>query len=151
MSIAETIEKDYLAAYKAHEKIKLGTLRHIKTAAKNLQVELMRPLTDADYMDILLKQAKQRQDSVEQYRRAKRDDLADIEQAEMEVIREYLPRPLSEQELANAVEKAVAPLLPEGMKGMGRAIQAIMGEYKGRVDGKLVSDLVKARFRNAGK
>lgn len=59
MSTAERIEKDYLDAYKAKDKVRLGTLRLLKTAAKNLQVELMRPLTDADYMDVLLKQAKQ--------------------------------------------------------------------------------------------
>ena len=68
MSTAERIEKDYLDAYKAKDKVRLGTLRLLKTAAKNLQVELMRPLTDADYMDVLLKQAKQRQDSIEQSR-----------------------------------------------------------------------------------
>lgn len=148
MSIAETIEKDYLAAYKAHDKVRLGTLRHIKTAAKNLQVELMRPLTDEDYMDVLLRQGKQRQDSIEQYRNAKRDDLADMEAAELEVIRDYLPKPLGPEELAQVVDKAVAPFLAEGMKGMGKAIQAIMGEFKGRVDGKAVSDMVKARLQN---
>lgn len=147
MSIAEKIEKDYLEAYKAKDKVRLGTLRLLKTAAKNLQVELMRPLTDADYMDVLLKQAKQRQDSIEQYTAAKRADLAGQEAAELAVLREYLPQPLSADELRDAVEKAVPPLLGEGMKAMGKAMQAIMAEYKGRVDGKAVSDAVKARFQ----
>lgn len=147
MSIAEKIEKDYLEAYKAKDKVRLGTLRLLKTAAKNLQVELMRPLTDADYMDVLLKQAKQRQDSIEQYTAAKRADLAGQEAAELAVLREYLPQPLSADELRDAVEKAVTPLLGEGMKAMGKAMQAIMAEYKGRVDGKAVSDAVKARFQ----
>lgn len=147
MSIAEKIEKDYLEAYKAKDKVRLGTLRLLKTAAKNLQVELMRPLTDADYMDVLLKQAKQRQDSIEQYTAAKRADLAEQEAAELAVLREYLPQPLSADELRDAVENAVTPLLGEGMKAMGKAMQAIMAEYKGRVDGKAVSDAVKARFQ----
>ncbi len=150
MTIAEKIDKDYLEAYKAHEKTRLGTLRLLKTAAKNRQVELMRPLTDEDYMDVLLKQAKQRQDSIEQYRNAGRDDLADAEAAELEVLRDYLPKALSSEELEAVVTRAVEPLLDGGMKMMGKAIQAIMTEYKGRVDGKAVSDAVKARFQAAG-
>ena len=147
MSTAERIEKDYLDAYKAKDKVRLGTLRLLKTAAKNLQVELMRPLTDADYMDVLLKQAKQRQDSIEQYAAANRSDLAEQEAAELTVLREYLPQPLTEEELLDVVEKTVKPLLGEGMKAMGKAIQAIMAEYRGRVDGKAVSDAVKVRFQ----
>lgn len=150
MTIAEQIDKDYLEAYKAHEKTRLGTLRLLKTAAKNLQVELMRPLTDEDYMDVLLKQAKQRQDSIEQYRTAGRDDLADAEAAELDILRAYLPKNLSPEELDAAVDRAVSPLLDGGMKMMGKAIQAIMTEYKGRVDGKAVSEAVKARFQAAG-
>ena len=147
MSTAERIEKDYLDAYKAKDKVRLGTLRLLKTAAKNLQVERMRPLTDADYMDVLLKQAKQRQDSIEQYAAANRSDLAEQEAAELAVLREYLPQPLPEEELLDVVEKTVKPLLGEGMKAMGKAIQAIMAEYRGRVDGKAVSDAVKVRFQ----
>ena len=147
MSTAERIEKDYLDAYKAKDKVRLGTLRLLKTAAKNLQVELMRPLTDADYMDVLLKQVKQRQDSIEQYAAANRSDLAEQEAAELAVLREYLPQPLTEEELLDVVEKTVKPLLGEGMKAMGKAIQAIMAEYRGRVDGKAVSDAVKVRFQ----
>ena len=150
MSIAETNEKDYQEAYKAKEKVRLGTLRLLKTAAKNRQVELMRPLGDDDYMDVLLKQAKQRQDSIEQYRAAGRDDLADAEAAELEVLRGYLPQTLTPEELDEVVSRTVEPLLEGGMKMMGRAIQSIMTEYKGRVDGKAVSDAVKARFQRAG-
>lgn len=107
----------------------------------------MRPLTDADYMDVLLKQAKQRQDSIEQYTAAKRLDLAEQEAAELAVLREYLPQPLTQEELLEIVDKTVTPLLGEGMKAMGKAMQSIMAEYKGRVDGKAVSDAVKARFQ----
>lgn len=143
---AERIEKDYLSAYKSGEKVVLATLRHVKTAAKNLQVELMRPLADDDYITILTKQAKQRQDSIEQYIAAKRQDLADAEKAELEVLRAYLPEPLSPEALATAIEKAVAPYIAEGQKAMGKAIQAVMTEFKGRVDGKVVSEEIKKRF-----
>ena len=147
MNFAEKIEKDYLEAYKSKEKVRLGTLRHIKTAAKNLSVDVLRPLTDDDYLDIFLKQAKQRQDSIEQYNNAGRADLAEQEAAELEILRDYLPQTLSPEEFNAVVEEAVAPYLTEGMKGMGKAISAIMGKYKGQVDGKAVSDAVKTRLQ----
>lgn len=149
MSIAEQIDKDYIQAYKAKDQVKLGTLRLLKTAAKNRQVELMRPLEDNDYMDVLLREVKQRQDSIEQYNAAGRPDLAEKEAAEAAVLQSYLPAQLSEEELAEVVEKTVTPLLDGGMKNMGRAISAIMAEYKGRVDGKAVSAAVKARLQQA--
>lgn len=150
MSIAEQIDKDYIQAYKAKDQVKLGTLRLLKTAAKNRQVELMRPLEDDDYMNVLLREVKQRQDSIEQYNAAGRADLAEKEAAEVAVLQAYLPAQLSEEELAEVVERTVAPLLDGGMKNMGRAISAIMAEYKGRVDGKAVSAAVKARLQQAG-
>ena len=124
MSIAEQIDKDYIQAYKAKDQVRLGTLRLLKTAAKNRQVELMRPLEDDDYMDVLLREVKQRQDSIEQYTSAGRADLAEKEAAEVTVLQTYLPTPLSEEELAEVVEKTVAPLLDGGMKNMGKAISA---------------------------
>ncbi|WP_294558723.1 GatB/YqeY domain-containing protein [uncultured Mailhella sp.] len=150
MSIAEQIDKDYIQAYKAKDQVKLGTLRLLKTAAKNRQVELMRPLDDDDYMSVLLREVKQRQDSIEQYTAAGRTDLAEKEAAEAAVLQAYLPAQLSAEELAEVVERVVAPLLEGGMKNMGRAISAIMAEYKGRVDGKAVSAAVKARLQQAG-
>jgi len=147
MTIAEQVEKDFLEAYKAREQVRLGTLRLLKTAAKNKQVELMRPLDDDEYLAVIMHQLKQRQDSIEQFTAAGRTDLADKEAAEAEVLRAYMPAQLSEEELAEVVEKTVAPLLEGGMKNMGKAISAIMAEYKGRVDGKAVSAAVKARLQ----
>ena len=134
MSIAEQIEKDYIQAYKAKDQVRLGTLRLLKTAAKNKQVELMRPLTDDDVMNVIIRELKQRQDSIEQFTAAGRTDLADKEAAEAEVRKGYMPAQLTEEELAEVVEMVCAPLLEGGMKNMGKAISAIMADYKGRVD-----------------
>ena len=146
MSIAEQIDKDYIQAYKAKDQVKLGTLRLLKTAAKNRQVELMRPLEDDDYMDVLLREVKQRQDSIEQFTAANRPDLAEKEAAELSILKDYLPEPLSEEELAAAIDAAIAALGVTNMSGMGKVIQSVMGDYKGRVDGKAVSAAVKARL-----
>ena len=149
MSIAEQIDRDYIQAYKAHEQVRLGTLRLLKTAAKNKQVELLRPLEDNDYIDVIQREIKQRQDSIDQYNAAGRTDLAEKEAAEAAILQAYLPAQLSAKELADIVEKVTAPLLDGGMKNMGKAINAILSEYKGRVDGKAVSTAVRARLQKA--
>ena len=95
MSLTTRIEQDYIAAYKAKDALRLGVLRLLKTAAKNLQVELMRPVTDEELATVVQKQAKQRQDSIEQFTAANRPDLAEKEAAELSILKDYLPDPLS--------------------------------------------------------
>lgn len=146
MNLSERIEKDYVSAYKAKDAVRLGVLRMLKTAAKNLQVELMRPVTEAELLDVVLKQAKQRQDSIEQFTAANRTDLADKEQAELVILREYLPTPLEGDELAAAIDAAIAETGAKGPQDMGRVMQAIMNAHKGRVDGKALSATVRARL-----
>jgi uncharacterized protein YqeY len=88
MSLTTRIEQDYIAAYKAKDALRLGVLRLLKTAAKNLQVELMRPVTDEELATVVQKQAKQRQDSIEQFTAANRPDLAEKEAAELSSARQ---------------------------------------------------------------
>lgn len=146
MSLAKQIEIDYIAAYKAKEQVTLGVLRHLKTAAKNLQVELLRELTDEDIFTVIMKQAKQRQDSIEQFTNAGRNDLAAIEAAELEVLKAYLPQPLSDDELAALVDQTIVETGAAGMKDMGKVMNPIMAGYKGRVDGKKLSSLVREKL-----
>ena len=110
MSLTTRIEQDYIAAYKAKDALRLGVLRLLKTAAKNLQVELMRHVTDEELATVVQKQAKQRQDSIEQFTAANRPDLAEKEAAELSILKDYLPEPLSEEELAAAIDAAIAKL-----------------------------------------
>ena len=146
MNLSEQIEKDYISAYKAKNNVLLTVLRLLKTVAKNLQVELLRPLTDEDLLGLIHKQAKQRMDSIEQFTAAGRMDLAEKEQAELVLLQAYLPTQLSDEELAAAVDKALATLGPVDMKAMGTVIQTVMAAHKGQVDGKKLSQLVRARL-----
>lgn len=146
MSLLEQIEKDFIVAYKAKDSLRLGVLRLLKTAAKNLQVEQMRPVTEEELLALIQKQAKQRQDSIEQFTAANRTDLADKEAAELTVLKDYLPEQLTAEELDAAVGAAIEVTGAAGMAGMGKVIQEVMAKYKGRVDGKLVSAAVKARL-----
>ena len=149
MSLFETIEKDYVQAYKAKDAVRLTVLRLLKTAVKNRLVDLCRPggtLDDAEMLDLIIKEGKQRQDSIEQFTAANRPDLAEKDAAELSILKDYLPEPLSEEELAAAIDAAIAALGVTNMSGMGKVIQSVMGDYKGRVDGKAVSSAVKARL-----
>lgn len=151
MTLNERIEKEYIQAYKAKQQLKLDVLRLLKTALKNLLVEVKRPggsLTDEEVMDVLLRQAKQRQDSIEQYRAANRDDLADREAAELVILQEYLPVPLTPEELTTAIDTAIAESGANKPQDMGKVMAAIMALYKGRVDGKVLSTTVRQRLSN---
>ena len=149
MTLSERIERDYLNAYKARDQQRLDVLRLLKTAVKNRQVELrqsLTPLDDAAMLDIIGKQAKQRQDSIEQFTSAGREDLAAKEAAEMVILKEYLPEALSPEALEAAVDAAIAAVGATGMKQMGAVMQAVMSAHQGQVDGKALSALVKARL-----
>lgn len=146
MSLQERIEKDYLVAYKAKDEVRVLVLRALKSACKLKQVELLRPLDDNDVLGVIQKEAKQRQESIAQFTAAARQDLADKEAAELAVLQGYLPQALSEDELRAVVEETVTRLGAASIQDMGKVMQTILAEHKGKADGKLVSALVKTRL-----
>lgn len=149
MTLSQRIERDYIAAYKEKDQIRLSVLRLLKTAFKNRLVELCQPhgeLDDGAIIDIIIKQAKQRQDSIEQYANADRRDLADREKAELIVLESYLPKKLTGEELAAAVEEAIEALGAASPRDMSRVMKYMMEKYKGAADGKVLSEVIKARL-----
>ena len=146
MSLLARIEQDYITAYKAKDALRLSVLRLIKAAFKNLAVDKRREITEEEAVDILLKQAKQRQDSITQFEAGGRQDLADKEKAELALIREYMPVFLEGDALAAVVDAAIAKVNAASPADMGKVIGAIMAEHKGKVDGKAVSDMVRAKL-----
>lgn len=144
--LSECINKDFIAAYKAKEEVKVAVLRLLKTAIKNASVEFGREPDDAEVLDIVLKQAKQRRESIEQYSKAGRDDLADRETAELAVLEGYLPQRLSDEELSAEIDALVAETGAEGMKDMGRVMKLLNERFKGRIDGRAASEAVKAKL-----
>jgi len=146
MSLSERLEKDYVTAFKAKKTDEVAVLRMLKAAVKNKQVELRRELADNEILDVVAKQVKQRQESIDQFRAAGRIDLAEIEERELLILRTYLPTALSPAELEEAVTTTIQVLGASGMKDMGRVMNAILGEYAGRIDGKELSALVRAKL-----
>lgn len=149
MTLTERIDKDYLAAYKAKDQLKVDVLRLLKTAAKNLLVERRRPggvLDDDEMLEVIIRQGKQRQDSIEQYRAARRDDLAQREAAELAVLQAYLPQALDPEKLDAIITETIAATGASSLRDMGSVMNAIMARYKGRVEGKTLSNAVRQRL-----
>ena len=147
MAIVEQVEKDLVAAMKAKEQLKLSVLRMAKAALMNKKVELGKPLGDPETLAVLRTLIKQRRDSVEQFRKGKRDDLADKEEAEIKIIELYLPAGASAEEIDAAVTSALQETGATSAKDMGKVMKATMANLAGKnVDGKQVSEKVRARL-----
>ena len=147
MSLKERITSDMTAAMKAREAARLSTLRMVKAAVQNREIEKGAELSEEELTKALQSLVKQRRDSVEQYEQAGRAELAEKERAEIAVIEEYLPRAASREEIERAVEEAVAETGASSMKEMGAVMKAALARLAGRnADGKAVSEAVKAKL-----
>jgi hypothetical protein len=146
MTLASRIEKDFLAAYKAKDDVRVAVLRMLKTAIKNKHVECGREPGDAEVADIVAKQAKQRQESVEQFRAGGREELAAREERELEVLSDYMPEQITGSDLEGVVEAAIAETGASGPADMGKVMQHVMAAHKGRVDGKQVSEIARKKL-----
>ena len=147
MSLKETIIADLTAAMKAQEAGKVSTLRMVKANLMNRQIEKGSELADEEVQKALQSLVKQRRDSIEQYEKAGRADLAAKEADEIKVIEAYLPQAASPEEIEQAVADAVAETGVSSMKEMGVVMKAAMAKLQGKsADGKMVSEAVKAKL-----
>lgn len=147
MSLKEQIISDMTAAMKAQDAARTSTLRMVKAAIMNREKDGGGELTDEDVQKLLRSQVKQRRDSVEQYQKANRQDLADKELSEIAIIQAYLPQGASQAEIDQAVTDAIAETGASSMKDMGGVMKAAMAKLAGKnADGKMVSETVKAKL-----
>ena len=146
MSLKNQITEDMKAAMKAGEKDRLKTVRLIMAAIKQVEVDQRVELDDAGVLSVLDKMVKQRRDSVTQFEKGGRDDLAAIEKAEIEVLAQYLPEQLSAEELAALVDEVIAATGAAGMRDMGKVMGQIKAKAAGRADMGAVSATVKERL-----
>ena len=147
MGLTERIQQDLTSAMKTKDELRLSVLRMVKTALKNKQVEKMAALEDAEAVQVLSTLIKQRRDSIEQFRRGGRTDLAEKEEKEIAIIEGYLPARASDAEIDAAIAAAVAETGAKSPKDMGAVMKNVMARLKGQlVDGKTVSERVKAKL-----
>lgn len=147
MSLRERIDADIKTAMKSKEKVRLETVRSIKKVLLEKEVSA-RPatLTESQELEVLVQIAKQRRDSIEQYRKAGRDDLADQEAAELGIIEEYLPAQMSDEEVSAILDEIIVSVGATSAKEMGKVMGAAMQQLKGKADGKKIQDMVKAKL-----
>ena len=147
MTLKEQIVADVTVAMKAKDAARTSTLRMLKAAIVNRQIEKGGELDEEELLKLLRSQVKQRRDSVEQYEKGGRQDLADKELAEIAVIEGYLPQAASQEEIDKAVAEAIAETGASSMKEMGAVMKAVMPRLAGKnADGRAVSDAVKTKL-----
>jgi len=151
MSLSDQIQQDMTAALRAQDAPLLSTLRMVRAAIKNKEVDKRGPLTDAEVQQVLSTLIKQRKDSIEQFTKGGRQELADKEAAEIVIIERYMPKEAGEETLVQTVREAIAEMTSAsgsapGMKDMGAVMKAAMAKFAAaglRVDGKRVNELVR--------
>jgi uncharacterized protein len=152
MSLVEQIQKDITAAMKAREEQRLSTLRMVKTALKNREIEKMAPLDDKESQAVLTTLIKQRKESVEQFTKGGRQEMADKEAAEIVLIETYLPKAAGEADVVAGVKAVIVEMGSPSMKDMGTVMKNAMARFNAasmRVDGKMVSEVVKRELAGA--
>lgn len=147
MSYIEHIQSDLTAAMKEKDELRLSVLRMMKSALKHKEIEKNRALEDMESLQVLQTLVKQRHESVEQFTKGGRNDLAEKEKKEIAIIEKYLPAAPSDDEIHHAVETAIAESGADSLKQMGAVIKAARAKLEGKsVDGKVLSDSVRERL-----
>lgn len=148
MSLRDRLTEDLKLAMKSRDQLRVDVIRMIKAAVLNKEMELKKDLDDAEMSRVMTSLIKQRRESVEQFEKAHRTDLAAKERQEITIIEGYLPKALSLQELETVVASVVAETGARSLKEMGAVMKAVMARLAGQtVDGKQVSDLVRAKLQ----
>lgn len=151
-SIIDRLKEDLKAAMRAKDKVRLRTLRSLRSALKNKEIDQRQEgaetvLSEQDQLAVLRKQANQRKDSIEQYEEAGREDLVQKEREELAVLEEYMPEQMSDDELRNRLQAIVDDVGASSMGDMGPVMGRAMSELRGRVDGSRVQEMVQQLLR----
>lgn len=148
MKLQDQITEDLKNAMRNKDVDTLSTLRMLSSAIKNKQIALQTTLSEDDIIGVIASQAKQRKDSIKQYKSAGREELAQKEEKELSILNNYLPAQMSEEEIKTIINDTVAKINAQGPQDMGKVMGALMPLTKGKADGALVSKLVKETLNN---
>lgn len=146
MSLSQQLTEAMKEAMKAKDSLRLNTIRQIRTTVKNREIEERRELDDQGIVGVISSLVKQRKESAQLYREGGRPDLAEKEEREMAVLQEFLPAQLAEEDIRAIIEEAVAETGAASMKDMGKVMKVVAARTVGRADGRVVSEMVKARL-----
>lgn len=143
-TLEQKINQDYMEAMRAGDELRKETLRFLRAALKSAQIDKRAPLTEEEIWEVIKRQAKQRRESIEQFRKGNRDDLAAKEEAELAIIESYLPAQLSREEIEALARQVIAEVGATSPRDLGKVMGKLMPQVKGRADGRLVNEVVRA-------
>jgi uncharacterized protein YqeY len=144
MDINARLNAEMVIAAKAKDKVRLSAIRMLKTALHNKEIDVMRPLNESETLQIISVMVKQRKDSIEQFAKGGRTDLVEKEEAELNVVQEFMPAQMSDDEVESIIQKAIAEAGAVSVKDMGKVMKVLMPQLTGKADGKMVGEKVKA-------
>ena len=146
MSLQEQISAGLKDAMRARDEAKMTTLRLVLTAIKKREKEARSLLDDQEVISVITSQIKQRRESIEQYRKAGREDLAQTEENELQILQGYMPEQVSEEEISNTLDEIIAEVGAVSMKDMGKVMKAAMSRLAGKAEGGAINAMVKAKL-----
>ena len=146
MDYKSTIEEGLKEALKKRDTLRVSVFRMLLAAIKNKEVEKIRPLLDEEFYALVKTSIKQHNDSIDSFRKGQRLELAEKEEKELEILKEFQPAQLSEEEILKEIEEAVAVVGASSRKEMGKVIKVLMDKFPGRIDGKVLSTMVLTRL-----
>jgi uncharacterized protein YqeY len=146
MSLQEQISAALKDAMRARDEVKLATLRLVLTAIKNREKEARSLLEDQEVISVITTQIKQRRESIEQYQNAGREDLAQREERELQILQGYMPEQVSEEEISNTLDEIIAEVGAVSMKDMGKVMKAAMAKLAGKAEGGAINEMVKEKL-----
>lgn len=142
----ERIQKDMIEAMKAHDKKKTDTIKSVKAAIQMEEINVKRDLTDEEVMNIIVKQVKMRKDAISDFEKAGRTDLVDSYNEEINILNEYLPKPLTEEEIIAIIDEAFDLVKPAGQSDMGKIMKEVSPKLKARADMGKVNQIIKNKL-----
>ena len=146
MSLDEKLVEEMKQAMKSNDKLRLSTIRMIRSALKNKEIELKKKLEDEEVIKVIQVMVRKGEESVEQFQTGGRVDLVEKEKKEIEILKSFLPQPLSQEELLKIIDQSIQETQASSPKDIGKVMKSIMPKIGGKADGKLINQLVKERL-----
>jgi len=146
MGLEERLVEEMKQAMKSNDKAKLSTIRMIRSAVKNKEIDLRKPLDDDAISRVIQGMVKKSEESIEQFKAGKRMDLVEKETKEIEIMKSYLPQPLSREEVLRVIDQTIEETQASSLRDLGKVMKTVMPKLGGKVDGALVNQLVKERL-----
>lgn len=146
MSLGEKLVEEMNQAMKSNDKLRLSTIRMVRSAMKNKEIELRKKLEDDEVVKVIQAMVRKGEESIEQFQAGGRVDLVEKEKKEIEILKSFLPQPLSQEEIVRIIEQSIQETQASSLKDIGKVMKSVMPKIGGKADGKLVNQLVKERL-----